>query len=323
MIEILRPTINPVEISEDGSYGKYVVAPCERGYGLTLGNSLRRVLLSSLKGAAVTALKIDGIHHEFSTVPGLIEDMTEIILNIKGIRAKLHSDSPKTVCICTSEGKTGLLTAGDIVHDDEVEIMNPDHVIATLNGEARVCIELTISQGRGYNTAEQNKIASQINGGNAIDVINIDSIFTPVKKVSYKVENTRVGERTDYDSLTIEVWTDGTVRVDEALSASATILVDHLSMFTMLTDNPESLPSFKNVEEKSESDSKLDIVIEDLEFSVRTYNCLKRAGINKIGDLVTRSEDDMIKVRNLGKKSLDEVIAKLAEMGLHLAGKEE
>ena len=317
MIEILKPTVECAEISNDGSYGKYVVAPLERGYGTTLGNSLRRVLLSSLTGAAVTAIRIDDVYHEFSTVPGIIEDMTEIILNIKGIRAKLHTDSPKTVCISVAEGKTGKITAGDIVHDDEVEIMNPSHVIANLNGSSKVYMELTISTGRGYNTAEQNKVEGQ-----TIGVIAIDSIFTPVKKANYKIENTRVGERTDFDSLTLEVWTDGTIKVDEALSSAASILVEHLSLFTSLTETDSGL-SFTTIDDKSEKNSKLNIVIEDLDFSVRTYNCLKRAAINTIGDLVTRSEDDMMKVRNLGKKSLDEVIAKLAEMELSLADTED
>lgn len=317
MIEILKPTVECVEMSNDSSYGKYVIAPLERGYGTTLGNSLRRVLLSSLTGAAVTAIRIDSVYHEFSTVPGIIEDMTEIILNIKGIRAKLHTDSSKTVCISVAEGKTGKITAGDIVHDDEVEIMNPDHVIATLNGSSKVYIELTISAGRGYNTAEQNKVEGQ-----SISDIAIDSIFTPVKKANYKIENTRVGERTDFDSLTLEVWTDGTIKVDEALSSAASILVEHLSLFTSLTDTNSGL-SFKSVEDKGEKNSKLNIVIEDLDFSVRTYNCLKRAAINTIGDLVAKSEDDMMKVRNLGKKSLDEVIAKLAEMELSLANNED
>ena len=317
MNDILEPTIECKELSEDGSYGKYVVSPLERGYGTTLGNSLRRVLLSSLTGAAVTAIKIDNIYHEFSTVPGIIEDMTEIILNIKGIRAKLHTESPKTVCISVTEGKVGELTAGDIVHDDEVEIMNPDHVIAHLNGESKVFMELTISVGRGYNTAEQNKIEGQ-----AIGIIAIDSIFTPVKRANYIIENTRVGERTDYDSLTLEVWTDGTIQVDEALASASDILIQHLNLFTTLTATDSSL-SFKSIETKSEKNSELGKLIEDLDFSVRTYNCLKRAAINTVGDLIARSEDDMIKVRNLGKKSLDEVIAKLGEMGLHLANNEE
>ncbi len=317
MNDILEPNIECAELSEDGSYGKYVVSPLERGYGITLGNALRRVLLSSLTGAAVTAIKIDNIYHEFSTVPGIIEDMTEIILNIKGIRVKLHTDSPKTVCISVTEGRTGALTAGDIVHDDEVEIMNPDHVIAHLNGESKVYMELTIGAGRGYNTAEQNKFEGQ-----PIGVIAIDSIFTPIKKANYIIENTRVGERTDYDSLTLEVWTDGTIAVDEALSAASDILIKHLGIFKGLKETDNAL-NFKSVETKSEKNSELNKVIEDLDFSVRTYNCLKRAAINTVGDLISRSEDEMIKVRNLGKKSLDEVIAKLDGMGLHLADKED
>lgn len=317
MIEILKPTVECVETNKENSYGKFVVAPLERGYGTTLGNSLRRVLLSSLTGAAVTAIRIDNVHHEFSTVPGLIEDMTEIILNIKGIRAKLHTDSPKTVCISTAEGKTGKITAGDIVHDDEVEIMNPNHVIATLNGASKVYMELTISAGRGYNTAEQNKVPGQ-----SIGVIAIDSIFTPVKKANYKIENTRVGERTDFDSLTLEVWTDGTINVNDALSSAASILANHLALFITNSDVVNPI-SFAVCEEKGEKNAQLNVLIEDLDFSVRTYNCLKRASINTIGDLVNKTEDEMMKVRNLGKKSLDEVIAKLGEMDLALSGEEE
>ncbi|MCR5058127.1 MAG: DNA-directed RNA polymerase subunit alpha, partial [Clostridiales bacterium] len=305
-----------VETNEDKSYGKYTIAPLERGFGTTLGNSLRRVLLSSLSGAAVTSIKIEKIKHEFSTVPGIIEDMTEIILNIKGIRAKLHNES-NIVSISVAKGRTGELTAGDIVHGPEVEIMNPDHVIAHLNGADDVFMEFTLSKGRGYNTAEQNKPAKQV-----IGVIPIDSIFTPVKKANYKVENTRVGARTDYDSLTLEVWTDGTIDVDEALSSAANCLIEHLKFFTALADT-DSAPSFKNIEESGEHDTKLGGVIEDMDFSVRTYNCLKRAQINTVGDLVARSMDEMIKVRNLGKKSLEEIIEKLDEMGLHLREQED
>ena len=239
--------------------------------------------------------------------------MTEIILNIKDIRVKLHSDSPKTVCISVPEGKTGELKAGDIVHDDEIEIVNPDLVIAHLNGTAKVFMELTISKGRGYNTAEQNKVEGQ-----AIGIIAIASIFTPIKKANFVVENTRVGARTDYDSLTLEVWTDGTIKVDEAFSSAADILITHLSLFKALTDTDSGI-SFKTVEPKAEKNSELNRAIEDLDFSVRTYNCLKRAAINTVGDLISKSEDEMIKVRNLGKKSLDEVIAKLSDMGLHLS----
>jgi DNA-directed RNA polymerase subunit alpha len=316
MMESSQSTIKCVESNDDKSYGKYTIAPLERGFGTTLGNSLRRVLLSSLSGAAVTSIKIDKIKHEFSTVPGIIEDMTEIILNIKGIRAKLHNES-NIVSISVAKGRTGELTAGDIVHGPEVEIMNPDHVIAHLNGSDDVFMEFTLSKGRGYNTAEQNKPAKQV-----IGVIPIDSIFTPVKKANYKVENTRVGARTDYDSLTLEVWTDGTIDVDEALSSAANCLIEHLKFFTALADT-DSAPSFKNIEESGEHDSKLSGVIEDMDFSVRTYNCLKRAQINTVGDLVARSMDEMIKVRNLGKKSLEEIIEKLEDMGLHLREQED
>jgi DNA-directed RNA polymerase subunit alpha len=269
------------------------------------------VLLSSLSGAAVTSIKIDKIKHEFSTIPGIIEDTTEVILNIKGIRAKLHNES-NIVSISVAKGRTGELKAGDIVHGPDVEIMNPDHVIAHLNGADDVFMEFTLQKGRGYNTAEQNKPEKQI-----IGLIPIDSIFTPVKKANYHVENTRVGARTDYDSLTIEVWTDGTIEVDEALSSAANCLIDHLKFFTALAETDSAL-SFKSVEDVSESDSKLNVLIEDFEFSVRTYNCLKRAQINTVGDLVAKTMDEMIKVRNLGKKSLEEIIEKLDEMGLHL-----
>ncbi len=316
MMEISQPTIKCVESNDDKSYGKYTIAPLERGFGTTLGNSLRRVLLSSLSGAAVTSIKIDKIKHEFSTVPGIIEDMTEIILNIKGIRAKLHNES-NIVSISVAKGRTGALTAGDIVHGPDVQIMNPDHVIAHLNGAEDVFMEFTLSKGRGYNTAEQNKPNKQV-----IGLIPIDSIFTPVKKANYKVENTRVGARTDYDSLTLEVWTDGTIEVDEALSSAANCLIDHLKFFTALADTDSAL-SFKSMEESGEHDSKLSGVIEDLDFSVRTYNCLKRAQINTVGDLVARTMDEMIKVRNLGKKSLEEIIEKLEGMGLHLKDQEE
>jgi DNA-directed RNA polymerase subunit alpha len=317
MIEIEKPAIECLEKNEDGSYGKFVIEPLERGYGMTLGNSLRRVLLSSLPGAAVTAIRVEDVFHEFSTVKGVIEDMTEIILNVKGIRAKLHVDGPKTVYISSEEGRTGVVTAGDIVRDEEVEIMNPDHVIATLNGDGRLFIELTLNKGRGYNTAERNKWANQ-----PIGVIPIDSIFTPVKKVNYSIENTRVGQFTDYDKLTLEVWTDSTIEVSEAVSLGAGILCDHLALFQALTENVGG-QSFKDVDDGKVKNHVFDTVIEDLDFSVRTYNCLKRAGINTVGDLVARTEDDMMKVRNLGKKSLEEVILKLEELGLSLAYAEE
>lgn len=317
MIEIKKPVIECVDRNENGSYGKFVIEPLERGYGITLGNSLRRVLLSSLPGAAVTAIRVDGVFHEFSTVKGVIEDMTEIILNVKGIRAHLNVDGPKTVYISTDEGRVGVVTAGDIVRDDEVEIMNPDHPIATLNGDGRLFMELTLNKGRGYNTADRNKWANQ-----TIGVIPIDSIFTPVRKVNFSVENTRVGQFTDYDKLTLEVWTDATVDVTEALSLGSGILCEHLSLFMALTESTAG-SSFRDMDEGGSRNHVLDTVIEDLDFSVRTYNCLKRAGINSIGDLVARSEEDMMKVRNLGKKSLEEVIQKLEELGLSLAALDE
>lgn len=313
MIEISKPVITTEALESNGSYGKFVVEPLERGYGVTLGNSLRRVLLSSLPGAAVTAIRVDGAFHEFSTVPGVIEDMTQIILNVKCIRVKLHVEGPKTVFLSTEAGRTGVVTAGDIVTtDEEVEIMNPEQPIATLNGDARLFIELTVSSGIGYNSADRNKWPNQ-----PIGVIPVDSIFTPVKKVNYTVENTRVGQFTDYDKLTLEVWTDKTIAADSALSRSAAILRDHLGYFEELT---EKLSPSRGLDGESyEGDETLSTPIEELDFSVRTYNCLKRAGINAIGDLVTRSEDDMMKVRNLGKKSLEEVIQKLDDMGMSLA----
>lgn len=317
MSEITKPLITTAEMSESGDHGKFVVEPLERGYGITLGNSLRRVLLSSLKGSAVTALRVDGVFHEFSTVKGVIEDMTQIILNVKGIRIKMHVDGPKTIYLSSEEGVTGVLTAGDIEHDDEIEIMNPDHVICTLNGEEKVYIEFTVGQGRGYNTAEMNKWPNQ-----PIGVIPIDSIFTPIDKVNYSVENTRVGQNTDYDKLTIEVWTDATVTADQGLSQASNILIEHLNLFLDLSDVEDTFEE-EPEEFEEEHDELLDTVIEDMDFSVRTYNCLKRANINSIGDLVAKTEDDMMKVRNLGKKSLEEVNSKLAELGLSLANSPE
>lgn len=314
MIEISKPVIQTVALESNGSYGKFVVEPLDRGYGMTLGNSLRRVLLSSLPGAAVTAIRVDGAFHEFSTVEGVIEDMTQIILNVKCIRVKLNVEGPKTVFLSTEEGRTGVVTAGDIVTaDEEVEIMNPEQPIATLNGDARLFMELTISNGIGYNSADRNKWPNQ-----PIGVIPVDSIFTPVKKVHYSVENTRVGQFTDFDKLTMEIWTDKTIAADSALSHAASILRDHLYYFEELVERNHRNPAFDG-ETSFEGGEILGTTIEDLDFSVRTYNCLKRAGINVIGDLVTRSEDDMMRVRNLGKKSLEEVIQKLDEMGLGLA----
>lgn len=313
MNEFKKPLIETVKLEADGSYGKFVVEPLDRGYGMTLGNSLRRVLLSSLPGAAVTAIRVDGAFHEFSTVAGVIEDMTQIILNIKCIRVRLLVDGPKTIYLTAEKGKTGAVTAGDILQDNDVEILNPEQVICTLNGEAKFFLELTVSNGIGYNSSDKNKWPNQ-----PIGIIPVDSIFTPVRKVNYNVENTRVGQFTDYDKLSIEIWTDRTISADKALSKAAWILTQQLITFVELTDkvNPAML---HGNDENVVVDTTLDKLIEDMDFSVRTYNCLKRAGINVIGDLVARSEDDMMKVRNLGKKSLEEVIEKLEDMGLGLA----
>ena len=310
MIEIERPRIECIETPGDESYGKYVVEPLERGYGTTLGNSLRRILLSSLPGTAITTVKIAGIQHEFSTIPGVKEDVTEIILNIKGIVAKLHAQRAKTVYIEASG--EGVVTAGDIKPDGEVEILNPELHIATLNPDATLSMELTIDHGRGYMSAERNKLQQPV-----IGVIPIDSIYTPVHKVNYTVENTRVGNVTDFDKLTIEVWTDKTIAARDAVSLGAKILCDHFTLFTNLSDN---ISSKLTVVEKAETlrDKVLEMTIEELDLSVRSFNCLKRANINTVEDLISKTEEDMIKVRNLGRKSLEEVIHKLAMMGLSL-----
>ena len=310
MIEIERPRIECTETPEDESDGKYVVEPLERGYGTTLGNSLRRILLSSLPGTAITTVKIAGIQHEFSTIPGIKEDVTEIILNIKGIVARLHAQRTKTVYIEAS-GEC-VVTAGDIKADGEVEILNPDLHIATLSADASLSMELTIDHGRGYMSAERNKLQQPV-----IGVIPIDSIYTPVHKVNYSVENTRVGNVTDFDKLTIEVWTDKTISARDAVSLGAKILCDH---FTLFTDLSETISSKSTVVEKPEQqrDKVLEMTIEELDLSVRSFNCLKRANINTVEDLISKTEDEMIKVRNLGRKSLEEVIHKLAMMGLTL-----
>jgi len=315
MVEIEKPRIQCVETPGDESYGKYVVEPLERGYGTTLGNSLRRILLSSLPGTAVTTVKINGIQHEFSTIPGVKEDVTEIILNIKGIIAKLHSQTTKTVYI-DAHGE-GEVKAGDIKCDSEVEILNPELHIATLGPNASLSMELTVSHGRGYVSAERNKLPQPI-----IGVIPVDSIYTPVLKVNYTVENTRVGNMTDFDKLTIEVWTDKTISARDAVSLGAKILCDH---FTLFTDLSETAGSKSLVVEKSETDGNklLDMTIEELDLSVRSFNCLKRENINTVGDLIYKTEEEMIKVRNLGHKSLEEVIHKLAMMGLSLASSDD
>ncbi|BCI61193.1 DNA-directed RNA polymerase subunit alpha [[Clostridium] leptum] len=316
MIEIEKPKIDTVELSPDGSYGKFTVEPLERGYGITLGNSLRRVLLSSLPGVAVMSVKIDGILHEFSTIPGVKEDVTEIILNIKGLTAKIHGDGPKIVYI-EAEGETEI-TAGSIKCDSEVEILNPDMHIATLGEDGKLYMEITIDKGRGYVPAERNKQLMQ----SAIGVIPVDSIYTPCVKVNFNVENTRVGQITDYDKLTLEVWTNGTLSAKEAVSLAAKVLTEHLNLFADLSD--ETFATEIMVEKDDKGKEKvLEMTIEELDLSVRSFNCLKRAGINTVEDLINKSEEDMMKVRNLGRKSLEEVIAKLAALGFSLSREEE
>lgn len=315
MLEIEKPKIEIVEMNDDNTYGKFVVEPLERGYGITLGNSLRRILLSSLPGAAVTSVKIDGVLHEFSTIPGVVEDVTDIILNLKSLCLKIYGEDEKILRIeATTEGE---VKAGDIIHDADVEILNPELVIATLADNGRLVMEITVSKGRGYVTAERNK-----KGDHIIGVIPIDSSFTPVRKVNYTVENTRVGQITDYDKLTLEVWTNGSIRPDEATSLSAKILNDHLRLFIGLTESVSDVEIMVEKEEE-QKDKLLEMTIEELDLSVRSYNCLKRAGINTVEELIQRNEEDMMKVRNLGKKSLEEVINKLDELGLSLRKDDE
>ena len=315
MIEIEKPQIECIETPADITYGKYVVEPLERGYGTTLGNALRRILLSSLPGTAPTTIKIDGVQHEFSTIPGVKEDVTEIVLNIKSLLTKLHGDSGKTVYIeavgpCT-------VTAGDIKADGEVEVLNPELHLATLDVGATLSMEITLSHGRGYVSAKQNKAMRP----NVIGVIPIDSIYSPVYKVNYSVENTRVGASSDYDKLTLEVWTDTTITARDAVSLAAKILCDHFALFTDLSD---TLGDKSTVVEKAtdSKDKMLELTIEELDLSVRSFNCLKRANINTVEDLISKTEDEMMKVRNLGRKSLEEVINKLAMMGLSLASED-
>jgi len=316
MIEIEKPRIECTELSPDGSYGKFVVEPLERGYGTTLGNSLRRILLSSLPGVAVTSIKIDEVQHEFSTIMGVKEDVTEIILNLKQLIVKLYEDGPKTVYI-EAEGSCEV-TARDIKADAEVEILNPDLHIATLNEDAKFYMEITLQRGRGYVTAEKNKQNMQP----IIGIIPVDSIFTPVFKVNYTIENTRVGQITDYDKLTLEVWTDGTVNAKEAVSLGAKILSEHLNLFIDLSDDAKNTEVMVEKEE-TRKEKVLEMTIEELDFSVRSFNCLKRAGINTVEDLITRTQEDMMKVRNLGRKSLEEVQTKLAALGFSLAKDED
>ena len=314
MIEIKKPRIECVENPTDSSYGKYVIEPLERGYGTTLGNSLRRVLLSSLPGTACTSIKIAGIQHEFSTIPGVKEDVTEIVLNVKSIIARLHSSEPKTVYIEASG--EGVVTAGDIKPDSEVEILNPEQPIATLGPDGALNMELVLDHGRGYVSADKNKSPAM-----AIGTIPVASIYTPVLKVNYTVENTRVGNQTDFDKLTIEVWTDKTMTSRDAISLGAKILCDHFRLFTELSD---VAGSSSTVVEKVETrpDTVMNMTIEELDLSVRSFNCLKRANINTVADLVSKTEEEMIKVRNLGRKSLEEVVHKLTMMGLSLASED-
>ncbi|MCI8403683.1 MAG: DNA-directed RNA polymerase subunit alpha [Clostridia bacterium] len=316
MIEMEKPNIECVEMSEDGRYGKFVVSPLERGYGTTLGNSLRRILLSSLPGAAATSIKIEGVQHEFSTMPGVKEDVTELILNIKKLALKIHGDLPKTVYIEAKGAQE--ITANDIKRDDDVEIFNPDLHIATLNDDANLYIEITLSTGRGYVSAEKNKQAMQP----VIGVIPVDSIYTPVTKVNYTVENTRVGQYTDREELAVELWTNGTIKPDEAVSLAAKIMNELLSLFVDLSDDAKNTEIIVEKEE-NKKEKVLEMTIEELDLSVRSYNCLKRAGINTVEDLTNKSEEDMMKVRNLGRKSLEEVINKLNGLGLYLKKEED
>ena len=311
MIGIEKPSIEALDLAADGTYGKFVVEPLERGYGTTLGNSLRRVLLSSLPGYAITSVKIDGVLHEFSTIDGVKEDVTEIVLNLKGVILKINGDGPKTIYIDAS-GKCEV-TAGDIQVDSDVEILNPDHLIATLEEGGVLKAELTCDKGRGYVSAERNKQLMQP----IIGVIAIDSIYTPVLKVNYTVENTRVGQITDYDKLSLEAWTDGTISAQEAVSLGAKILNEHLNLFGDLSGEAYDTEVMV-VKSDSGKEKVLEMTIEELDLSVRSFNCLKRAGINKVEDLINKSEEDMMKVRNLGRKSLEEVRAKLDELGLGL-----
>ncbi|MCY6957389.1 MULTISPECIES: DNA-directed RNA polymerase subunit alpha [Clostridium] len=315
MLEIEKPKIECVEAAEDGTYGKFVIEPLERGYGITLGNSLRRILLSSLPGVAANAIKVDGVLHEFSTVTGVKEDVTELILNIKGLALKMESDGPKTIYI-DAEGP-GEVTAADITSDGDVEVINKDLHIATLEEGGKLYMEINVDRGRGYVAQNKNKRDDMPIGN-----IPIDSIYTPVKRVNFTVENTRVGQITDYDKLTIEVWTNGTIKPEEAISLSAKILIEHFKLFMTLTDHADNVEIMIEKEE-DKKEKVLEMTIEELDLSVRSYNCLKRAGINTVQELTERTMDDMMKVRNLGKKSLEEVQEKLAALGLGLKKSDE
>ncbi len=315
-VEIEKAKVECVEVGDNGKYGKFVVEPLERGFGHTLGNSLRRVLLSSLPGAAVSSVHIEGVQHEFSTVPGVTEDVTEIILNLKGLAIKMYGEGPKSVIV--DKIGPGELTAADIRVDEEVEIINPEMHIATLNEDAHLQMTLRLERGRGYVSAEKNKARDLTM---PIGVIAMDSIFTPIHKVNYTVEDKRVGQSNDYDRLTLEVWTNGTLKPEEAVSGAASILTEHLASFVRLTDTV--LPVSMVQPEDDKKEKVLEMTIEELELSVRAYNCLKRAGINSVAELVQRNQEDMMKVRNLGRKSLEEVEQKLQELGLALRPNDE
>ena len=324
MIEIEKPNITAVNLSEDGTHGKFIVEPLERGFGITLGNSLRRIMLSSLPGYAVTNVKIDGVLHEFSTIPGVTEDVTEIILNVKGIIAKIHGNAPKTVIIDVVGARE--VTAGDIKVDADIEILNPAHHICTVGEGDRFYMELTFDHGRGYVSQERNKqLDAQMRGSNIsapIGTIFTDSIYTPVYNVSFTVDNTRVGNITDFDKLSLEIETNGTITAQEAISFGAKILNEHLNLFVDLSDEAKNVEIMVEREE-TKKEKVLEMTIEELDMSVRSFNCLKRAGIDTVEDLTNRTEEDMIKVRNLGKKSLEEVIQKLHSLGLDLRKEEE
>ncbi len=319
MFEFEKPKIDIVEMSDDNRYGRFVIEPLERGFGTTLGNSLRRIMLSSLPGASVSSVKIEGVLHEFSTIPGVKEDVTEVILNIKNLSIKNNSDSPEPkVAYIEFEGE-GVVTGADIQADPDIEIVNKDVVIATLSGgsDSKLFMELTISKGRGYVGADKNKTEDQ-----PIGVIPVDSIFTPVERVNLVVENTRVGQITDFDKLTLEVWTNGSLSPDEAVSLAAKVLNEHLNLFIDLSENAKNAEIMVEKED-DEKEKVLEMSIDELELSVRSYNCLKRAGINTVEELTNRTPDDMMKVRNLGRKSLDEVLLKLNELGLELKPNDE
>ena len=315
MIEFEKPNIECLEINDDSNYAKFVCEPLERGYGVTIGNSLRRILLSSLPGSAITSVKIDGVVHEFSTIPNVVEDVPEIVINLKNVRLKTFDNDEKMIRI-DFKGE-GEVTAADIITDSSVEILNPDLHIATVSEGGHLQMEMTVEKGRGYNSAAKNKKPNQ-----DISVLPIDSIYTPVKKVNYSVENTRVGQMVDFDKLIIEVWTDGSLKADEALSLAAKVMTGHLEIFIDLSEATKNTQVMVEKEE-SKKEKVLEMSIEDLELSVRSFNCLKRAGISTVEDLANKTEEDMMKVRNLGKKSLDEVTHKLHSLGLDFAKEEE